>query len=95
MNDATRQRLMEYCPEIESFNNGVCGLLSWNERDALIMVALAKKIQKKGEWIEFKQFAHLCFIGTEPFQYEDFTSWLMNPPTFCDVAGEWVATKEG
>jgi len=73
-------------------------LLKSGEPEALIMVALMEAIQKKGpdEWRRFCDFAWGCYYRDRKTSGStiDFIAWLMNPPTFCEVAGEWVG-KEG
>jgi len=64
------------------------------------MAALMAKIIEKGEWLKFTNFSHDKWYHDDTLECPDnasaeswYMQWLMNPPSFCEVAGEWVEKK--
>jgi len=81
------------------YKNGIALLRPFTTPDD--MVALTAKMQEKGEWGNFMQTAERAWWDADEATVEPneddqaaLIRWLMNPPTFCSVAGEWVE-KEG
>jgi hypothetical protein len=71
------------------------------------MIALAKALQKKGEW---REFLRLCFDSeegketdiktihdwdtySERYYNEDFIAWLLKPSRFCWLCAKFVREK--
>jgi len=52
--------------------------------------ALTRRIQERGEWIQFEEYAFVKWNGHED---HFFIPWLLDPARFAELVAQWLEEK--
>jgi len=62
-------------------------------------LALKDKLEEKGKWLEFDEWAYMQWDSLKPFNdlsrhLGEQSDWLINAPRFCWLVNEWLKEME-